>query len=300
MPRPLLLDVDTGVDDAIAIALATRLSAHELVGVSTVAGNVPVEDATRNTLDVLAWLGVDLPVYRGNNLPLSRPLQTAREHHGATGLGSWQIPASGRREQDETAPEAIVRLARQHAGEITFVFTGPLTNLAVALSLEPRLVEWVAKLVIMGGAFYKPGNTTKHAEFNIYADPEAAARVAQSGLPATWVGLDVTHQTLLTRAMWDELSGATASASVLAREVLRRTFEELDRPAFPMHDPLAVAVAEEPTLVGLERGAVRVDVGEPRRGETRVGPAYADDAVSAVANAVDVAAFHAMLRTLLS
>jgi purine nucleosidase len=300
MPRPLLLDVDIGVDDAIAIALATRLNAHALVAVSTVAGNVPVEDATRNTLDVLAWLGIDVPVYRGNSLPLSRPLQTAREHHGATGLGSWQIPASGRQEQGETAPEAMIRLARQHAGEITFVCTGPLTNLAVALSLEPRLVEWIGKLVIMGGAFYKPGNTTAHAEFNIYADPEAAARTATSGLPATWIGLDVTHQTLLTRAVWDELRDATAPAPVLAREVLRRTFEELGRPAFPMHDPLAVAVAETPALVGLEHGAVRIDVGELRRGETRIGPAYAADAVSAVANHVDVAAFNAMLRTLLS
>jgi purine nucleosidase len=299
MPRPLLLDVDTGVDDAIAIALATRLSAHELVAVSTVAGNVPVADATRNTLDVLAWLDVDLPVYRGNSLPLSRPLQTAREHHGATGLGSWQIPSSGQHEQDETAPEAIIRLARQHAGEITFVFTGPLTNLAVALSLEPRLVEWVGKLVIMGGAFYKAGNTTAHAEFNIYADPEAAARVAQSGLPATWIGLDVTHQTLLTRAMWDQLSDATAPAPVLAREVLRRTFEELGRPAFPMHDPLAVAVAETPSLVETEHGAVRIDVGETRRGEARIGPAYAEDAVGAVAKHVDVAAFEALLRSLL-
>ena len=136
----------------------------------------------------------------------------------------------------------------------------------------------VGKLVIMGGAFYKAGNTTAHAEFNIYADPEAAARVATSGLPATWIGLDVTHQTLLTRAMWDDLADATAAAPVLTREVLRRSLEELDRPAFPMHDPLAVAVAETPALVGLEHGAVRVDVGEPRRGETRVGPAYADDA----------------------
>jgi inosine-uridine nucleoside N-ribohydrolase len=270
------------------------------VAVSTVAGNVPVEDVTRNTLDVLAWLGVDLPVCRGNSLPLCRPLHTAREHHGATGLGSWQIPPSGRREQPETAPEAIVRLARQHAGELTFVCTGPLTNLAVALSLEPRLVEWIGNLVIMGGAFYKPGNTTAHAEFNIYADPEAAARVAQSGLPATWVGLDVTHQTLLTRAIWDELRDATAPAAVLTREVLRRSFEELARPAFPMHDPLAVAVAETPALVGLERGAVRIDVSELRRGETRIGPAYAADAVGAVAKQVDVAAFNAQLRGLLS
>ena len=299
MPRPLLLDVDTGVDDAIAIALASRLAEHALVAVSTVAGNVPVEDATRNTLDVLGWLDVDVPVYRGNSLPLSRPLHTAREHHGAAGLGSWAIPSSGRREEDESAPEAIIRLARSHAGEITFVFTGPLTNLAVALSLEPRLVEWVPRLVIMGGAFYARGNVSEHAEFNIYADPEAAARVANSGMRVTWVGLDVTHQTLLRRADWDRLGAATAPAAVLVREVLRRSFEELGRPSFPMHDPLAVAVAELPALVELEQGAVRIDVGEPRRGESRVGAAFANDASGAVANQVDVAGFDSMFQRLL-
>jgi purine nucleosidase len=300
MPRPLLLDVDTGVDDAIAIALASRLTEHELLAVCTVAGNVPVEDATRNTLDVLNWLAVDVPVYRGNSLPLSRPLHTAREHHGATGLGSWAIPRSARAIELETAPAAIIRLAREHAGEITFVFTGPLTNLAVALSLEPRLVEWVPRLVMMGGAFYARGNVTPHAEFNVYADPEAAARVAQAGMRATWVGLDVTHQTLLRRADWDALADATAPAPVLVREVLRRSFEELGRPAFPMHDPLAVAVAEDAALVGLEHGAVRIDVGEPRRGETRVGPAYAVDAAGAVARTVDVTGFDALLQRLLA
>src|SRR3954454_6843002 len=108
MTRPLLPDVDTGVDDAIAIALASRLTEHELHAVSTVAGNVPVEDATRNTLDVLSWLTIDVPVYRGNSLPLSRPLHTAREHHGATGLGSWAIPNSARAAEPEAAPAAII------------------------------------------------------------------------------------------------------------------------------------------------------------------------------------------------
>lgn len=298
MPRPLLLDVDTGVDDAIAIALATRLSEHELVGVCAVAGNVPVEDATRNTLDVLAWLGADVPVYRGNGLPLCRPLHTAREHHGAAGLGSWDIPHTARTADDMTAPEAIVRLARRHAGEITFVFTGPLTNLAVALSLEPRLAEWVPRLVIMGGAFYGRGNVTPHAEFNIYADPEAAARVAQSGMRATWIGLDVTHQTLLRRADWDKLADASTPAAVLVREVLRRTFEEIGKDAFPMHDPLALAVAEWPDLVGVERGAARVDVGEVRRGETRVGTAYGAEVATDVARTVDVAGFNQVLDRL--
>jgi inosine-uridine nucleoside N-ribohydrolase len=293
------MDVDTGVDDAIAIALATRLTEHELLGVCTVAGNVPVADATRNTLAVLAWLNVDVPVYRGNALPLCRPLHDAREHHGAKGLGSWDIPLSPRHEDDVTAPEALVRLARERASELTLVCTGPLTNLATALSLEPRIAEWIPRLVIMGGAFYEHGNVTAHAEFNIYADPEAAARVAQSGMHATWIGLDVTRRTLLRRPDWDALAGASAPAAVLVREVLRRSFEELGRDAFPMHDPLALSVAERPELVDVEIGAVRVDVGEPLRGQTRVGAPYGADVASQVAKTVDADGFQAMLARLL-
>ena len=291
MPRPLLLDVDTGVDDAIALALATRLTEHQLIAITTVAGNVPVEDATRNTLAVLDWLGSDVPVYRGMSIPLQRELHTAREHHGVDGLGNWDIPSPRSVVGEATAPETIVRLARAHAGEITFVFTGPLTNLAIAIALEPRLVEWVRSLVIMGGAFYGRGNVTQHAEFNIFADPEAAARVAQAPLPATWVGLDVTHQTVLSRDAWDALAGEQEAAPVLVREALRRSFEELGRQSFPMHDPLALAVAEQPGLVEREVGAIRVDVGEARRGQTRVGAAYGTDVAQGVAKSVDVASF---------
>jgi purine nucleosidase len=291
MARPLLMDVDTGIDDAIAIALATRLREHELLAISTVAGNVAVEHSTRNTLAVLEWIGVDVPVYRGMNAPLTRRLQDARDHHGQTGLGSWQPPIPRRTEEALTGPEAIIRLARERQGEITFVFTGPLTNLAVALSLEPRLVRWVHQLVIMGGAFFRAGNTTLPAEFNIHTDPEAAAVVARSGMNATWVGLDVTLQTRLMRARWDELHDAAAPGESLVREVLRRTFEELGRPSAPMHDPLAVAVAELPEIAELERGVVCIDAGEMRRGETRIAMAAAEDAQSSVARTVNVERF---------
>src|SRR5690349_11036054 len=129
----MLLDVDTGVDDAVAIALASKLDSHELVALTTVAGNVPVEYATANTLAVAAWMGLDVPIYRGMSEPLARPLFDAREHHGFDGLGGWIPPVTPASLEVETAPAAIVRLAREHQGEITFVFVGPLTNLAVAL-----------------------------------------------------------------------------------------------------------------------------------------------------------------------
>jgi len=266
----MLLDVDTGVDDAVAIALASRLDSHELVALTTVAGNVPVEYATANTRAVAAWMEIDVPIYRGMSEPLARPLFDAREHHGFDGLGGWTPPVTPAALEVETAPEAIVRLAREHRGEITFVFVGPLTNLAVALSLEPRIAEWVDRLVIMGGAFAVPGNTTPHAEFNIYADPEAAAKVARSAMRAEWIGLDATHETGITREHWDRLADSDDPGHVLVREVMRRSLTELKRPRFHLHDPLAVAVADSQSAVEMTVGTVVVDVGEFERGKTRL------------------------------
>ena len=294
----MLLDVDTGVDDAVAIALASRLESHELVALTTVAGNVPVEYATANTLAVAAWMGIDIPIYRGMSEPLARKLFDAREHHGYDGLGGWTPSVTPVRLEDETAPNAIVRLARAHRGEITFVFVGPLTNLAVALSLEPRIVEWVDRLVIMGGAFSVPGNTTPNAEFNIYADPEAAAKVARSGMRAEWVGLDATHETGITREQWGRLADSDDPGQVLVREVMRRTLTELNRPRFHLHDPLAVAVVESRSAVDMRVGTVVVDVGEFQRGRTRLTEPVGDEVASVVARHVNDDAFGSILAKL--
>ena len=298
MARPMLLDVDTGVDDAVAIALASRLETHELVALTTVAGNVPVEFATANTLAVAAWMELDVPIYRGMSEPLARPLFDAREHHGTDGLGGWKPPVTPAKLQLETAPEAIVRLAREHHGEITLVCVGPLTNLAVALALEPRIADWVDRLVIMGGAFFVPGNTTCSAEFNIYADPEAAARVARTEMRATWVPLDVTHQTGITRAQWDRLVDSDDRGHVLVREVMRRTLTELNRSRFHLHDPLAVAVADAPSVVETRQGRVVVDVGAFERGRTTLTDAVGKEVTAAAAVQVEHDAFGAILERL--
>lgn len=300
MPRPMLLDVDTGVDDAVAIALASRLETHSLVALTTVAGNVPVEYATANTQAVVAWMELDVPIYRGMSEPLARPLFDAREHHGFDGLGGWKPEVTPARVESETAPEAIVRLARELQGEITFVFVGPLTNLAVALSLEPRIAEWVDRLIIMGGAFAVPGNTTPHAEFNIYADPEAAAKVARSSMRAEWVGLDATHETGITRVHWEQLVESDDPGQVLVREVSRRTLTELNRPRFHLHDPLAVAVAESQSAVVMSVGKVVVDVGAFERGKTRLIEPVDEDVASIAARHVNEDAFHAILNRLVS
>ena len=294
---PLLLDVDTGVDDAMAVALATRLENHELVAISTVAGNVPLDYTTPNTLRVLEWLGSDVPVYRGMSAPLSRPLVSAGHVHGNDGLGGWPLPEPARRVEATTAPEAIVGLAREHAGDIVFAFVGPLTNLSVALLLEPRLPELVSRLVIMGGAFFNRGNVTDHAEFNIYVDPEAAALIAASDFNATWVGLDVTHQTTLSRDGWTGLGSATSSGSVLIREVCRGSFEGRGVDAVHLHDPLAVAAVERPELLESVSGEISVDVGEVVRGRTRV--AAGSIGSGSAGRSVDVEGFHRIFGRLL-
>lgn len=295
--RPLLLDVDTGVDDAMAIALATRLDHHELIAMTTVAGNVPLVHTTPNTLRVLEWLGEDVPVYRGMHEPLARPLITAGHVHGDDGIGGWNLPQPSTSIQDEGAPEAIVRLAREHAGEIVFAFVGPLTNLAVALKLEPELPALVTRLVIMGGAFFNPGNVTPDAEFNVYVDPEAAAVVASSSFNATWIGLDVTHQTVLDRRRWAELDAEASPPATLAREVCRQSFETRGVAHVHLHDPLAVAVVDAPELVRTLPGEINVDVGAFTPGRTRVSPQVAGP--GSAAETVDVDRFHEIFACLL-
>lgn len=294
---PLLLDVDTGIDDAMAIALATQLDRHELVAVTTVAGNVPITNTTPNTLRVLEWLDHDIPVYRGMHAPLSRPLLTAGHVHGDDGLGGWEAPGPLTSTSDVTAPEAIVRLAREYPGEIVFAFVGPLTNLAVALLLEPELPSLVSRLVVMGGAFFNPGNVSHDAEFNIYVDPEAAALVAASDFNATWIGLDVTHQTVLGREGWDLLAAASSSSSVLVREVCRRSFDGRGAGQVHLHDPLAVAVVENPDLVGSRAGEIVVDVGSHFRGRTRIAPD--PKWRGRAAETVDVDGFHRLFSRVL-
>lgn len=296
MAIPLLLDVDTGVDDSMAIALATRLPTHELVAVTTVAGNVTLDNATHNTLRVLSWVGSSAPVYRGMSHGLVRPLHTATRIHGHDGLGGWDAPESDRDVEEITAPEAILQVARKHKGELDGVFVGPLTNLAVALTLEPELAGWFRSLTIMGGAFFNPGNETPDAEFNIFVDPEAADIVARSGLPATWIGLDVTHQTSLSREEWNALDGASGGPPELVREVTRQTFTVRGRDQSFLHDPLAVAVAANSSLVEISHGQVVVETGGFARGETRVAPGNSD---SGAAKSVDADAFRATFRTLL-
>ena len=264
---PLMMDVDTGVDDALAIALAIQ-SDTNLVGVSTVSGNVSIDLATENSLRVLSWMGAEsIPVHRGASRPLAVDNQDAAHVHGENGLGGAELPKSAGSESRIGGVEALLANAARYDGELVLVALGPLTNLAIALSLRPALARQIRTLVIMGGAYFVPGNVTPHAEFNAFADPHACGQV----LRADWneiiaVGLDVTHQTIISSEQWEATPDDATGATGLVKRITGRTFNERKLDGFYLHDPLALAVAFHPDLVETEPFSVSVDVDE-RRGK---------------------------------
>lgn len=272
----VLMDVDTGVDDALAIMLALRTPTMELVGVTTGHGNAPLADTTRNTLQVLELAGrADIPVAAGADKPLTRPF-AALEHpvHGEGGLGGAPLPPPQATPLKVHAADFIIRQARRYRGDLTLITTGRLTNLALALQKEPQLPQLIKRLVIMGGAVVAPGNVTPAAEANVYYDPEAAQAVFKAGFALTLVGLDVTCCCILTPAMARAMvkAGGPVTRTAMLMTTQRLAHYEEYYPYLdgsPMHDPLAVAVAADPTLVSTRRLHVDVEIGgELTRGMT--------------------------------
>jgi purine nucleosidase len=274
-PTPLIIDVDTGIDDAFGLLYACASPRARVLGVSTVAGNVDLVRATRNTRAVLALAKrSDIRVWPGCASPILHAPADARIVHGVTGLGYAVLPDPP---ADDAAPNAIDEIvAHAHAskGELVLVATGPLTNIALALMREPALPRLVARLVLMGGAYREAGNVTPAAEFNIWHDPEAARVVfrafsAEGAAPLVAVGLDVTRQTQLVPA--DLAALAERCAGLADAPALLRFLEDAARHYFDlmekwygarlviMHDPLAIAAAIDPSLIATQRVAVDVE-----------------------------------------
>ncbi|WP_040227029.1 nucleoside hydrolase [Bhargavaea cecembensis] len=257
--KKLLLDVDTGIDDAIAIILAAKKA--EVVGITTVNGNTSLDNATANTLKVLKLIGrEDIPVVRGADRPLLRKPHFEVSVHGDDGIGGALRDMEPGSPEPGFGPDFIIEQAEKHKGELTLVLTAPLTNMALAIRKEPRLKDWVKEVVVMGGAVRSPGNITPTAEYNMYIDPEAAKAVLHAGLPLTLVGLDVSQETLLTESDIERAQGNAEGRFVKESTAhYMKRFEELTGlRACAMHDPLAVGVALDRSFVWTER--LHVDV----------------------------------------
>ena len=255
----VVIDTDPGVDDALALILALRSPGARVLGIGTVAGNVEVDLATENALKVLRLLGrAEVPVAQGCASPLVEPFHGAHHFHGPDGLGDSGLPPSELQPSGEHAADQLLRLAREWPGELVVIALGPLTNLAVALLKDPLLPTRVQRVVVMGGAFGVPGNIAPSAEFNVWADPEAAERVFVAGWPLTIVGLDVTRQTLLLDEHLehlDDLERLTSADAAVARFVraivrapLARAAQHRRPRSMELHDPLAVGIALDPSL----------------------------------------------------
>ena len=243
------MDVDTGVDDALSLLLALSSPEVELVGVSTVAGNVPLHRTTDNTLRLLQWAGrADVPVYAGAEQPLVRDAVAADDVHGATGLGAAQLPEA-RTSPAGDGVEFLLNTLQARPGEVTLVATGPLTNLALAEAQVPGLLQQARQVVIMGGAVRVPGNITPAAEFNFYADPHAASQVLASGAELILVGLDVTDQVWLKQADLQACTGAYAAFCRAACEpVIAFESAHYGFAGMHVHDPVALGAALWPQL----------------------------------------------------
>lgn len=263
MKRKIILDVDPGHDDAMAILLAGKSEALDVLGITVVAGNAPLERTVHNALTICDISGLGhIPVFRGMSQPLMRKLTTAPDIHGESGLGGPTLPAPRLKIQETHAVDFIVKSVSEYPGEVTLVPTGPLTNVAMALLVAPEIKSKIKEIVLMGGAM-GIGNVTPDAEFNIYVDPEAAKIVFESGIPITMLPLELTHQALITSDDIAEIKRiGTRLAGVVAEllEFFSSTYREVfNMGGCPLHDPCTVAMLIDPTLIEVEPMYVGVE-----------------------------------------
>lgn len=272
----IIIDCDPGHDDMMALMLACASPELELVGVTTVAGNQTGEKTWRNALRTLTLIGrTDIPVARGADRPLLRPLTVAPEIHGVSGLDGADLPEPSFKGRAERASSFLVRTIMASPAPLTLVPTGPLTNVATAILQEPSLASKIERIVLMGGAV-ADSNITPSAEFNIYVDPEAAKIVFASGIPIVMVGLDVTNKARLSFADIAEMASWKGRVSRVVAPLLH-FFAETNREVFgfdgaPIHDALAVAHLVKPAVIRTRLMNVEIETA----GEFTAGRTVAD------------------------
>ncbi|HTB16586.1 MAG TPA: nucleoside hydrolase [Bryobacteraceae bacterium] len=263
MKTPFLIDTDTASDDAVALIMALRSKDANVIAISTVAGNVGVQQATRNALYTVELCGSNTPVYQGAPKPLARSLATAEWFHGSDGLGDHGYPPARRSSEKRPAVEAIISIARSNPG-ILLVTLGPLTNIALALAQAPDLADHIGRCVIMGGAPCCEGNVTPAAEYNIWVDPEAARMVFHSGLRIEMVGWHLCRGAAVLQPadiqfiqnMGTELARFAVECNSIARTAYH---SQTGEDGISLPDPVAMSVALDPSI-GTESSRHCVDI----------------------------------------
>lgn len=272
--RKIILDCDPGHDDAIAILLAALNPKIDLIAITTVAGNVEVDKTTKNALQVCELAGIkDVPVAKGSNQPIVRQRETAPAIHGDSGMEGPILEKPSLEIVEEHAVNLIIQRLLKSDGDITLVPTGPLTNIALAIRQEPAILPKIKEIVLMGGGSF--GNWTPAAEFNIYADAEAAKIVFESGVPITMMGLDVTHKALATQEVLNKINAINNSVSKFVSELLvyfRNTYRNVfkfEDP--PVHDVCCIAYLIDPEIFQYRKLHVDVETkGELTYGMTLI------------------------------
>ncbi|MBW0157247.1 nucleoside hydrolase [Sedimentimonas flavescens] len=278
MPRKIIIDTDPGQDDAVALLLALASPELDVLGITCVAGNVPLALTTRNARVVCELAGkTEVKIFAGCDRPMQRALVTAEYVHGKTGLDGIALPDPTMALQDAHAVDFIIETLRDlPEGSVTLCPLGPLTNIATAFTRAPDIVPKVAEIVLMGGAYFEVGNTTPAAEFNIYVDPQAAEIVFKSCVPLVVMPLDVTHKALTTRA---RIEAFRALGTRVGNAVASWTdfFERFDMAKYgsqgaPLHDPCVIAYLLNPNL--FEGRHINVEI--ETRSELTMGMTVAD------------------------
>lgn len=264
MKKKILIDTDPGVDDAMAILFALACPEFDVVGLTTIFGNVTTELATQNALRIVEFAGrADIPVAHGAEAPLAIDLDDVATYvHGDDGLGNTNQPPPAGKAIDVPAARFIVETIMANPGEVVLMPIGPLTNIALALAIEPRIVDHVDQVIIMGGAVLADGNVTPAAEANIWHDPHAADKVLTAGWPLTLVGLDVTTKVVMDGAYFERLR-ATGLKTCAFIDDISTFYRDFYRASVGVdgcytHDPSTVAYLLDPSLFRVESGPVRV------------------------------------------
>lgn len=266
MKTKIIIDTDPGQDDAVAILLALASPELDILGITTVAGNIPLEKTQSNARKICEVAGrKDVKIFAGASRPLVRQLVTAEEVHGDTGLNGYDLPAPEIPLQPQNAVDFIIEtLLQEETGTITLCTLGPLTNIAMALTREPAIAPRIKQIIIMGGGYFEGGNITPVAEFNIYVDPHAAHVVFNAGLHLTMLPLDVTHQVLTTKKRVDAIRQIGTRSSEIITAWLsyyqRHDEAKYGTDGAPLHDPNVIAYLLKPELYSGRHCNVEIEI----------------------------------------